>query len=91
LHKKETWLIGKVVERLRRERRMSQEELAFESGISREFLIKIETNKSEPGLGTTSALAYALGMRPNELVKIIEESPNTEFGTRKNPNSEQNQ
>lgn len=91
MHKKETWLIGKIIERLRRERRMIQEEQAFESGISREFLIKIETNKSEPVLGTTAALAYALGMRPLELIKIIEESPDTEFGTRKNPNSEPNQ
>jgi transcriptional regulator with XRE-family HTH domain len=87
LDDKETILIGKVIARLRRARLMSQEDLAFKSGIDRSFMSKLETNKSEPGLRTTFALANSLGMTPSDLVKIIEESPDTEFGTKKGPYS----
>jgi transcriptional regulator with XRE-family HTH domain len=78
-------LIGKVIERLRRQRGLNQDELASDSGISREFMNRIATNKSEPGLGTIFALADGLDMKPSELVKIIEESPDTEFEPRKKP------
>jgi transcriptional regulator with XRE-family HTH domain len=91
LYYNEKILIGKVIERLRRERQMSQDELAFESGISREYMNKIATNKSEPGLGTVFALATGLKIPPDELVKIIDESPDTEFEPRKKPESKSNE
>lgn len=82
---KEDILIGKVIVVLRNQRQMSQEDLCFATGLSRSYMSQLENNKSSPGLGTIFVLAYSLGMKPFELVKIIEDSPDTEFRTRKRP------
>lgn len=79
--------IGKVIIRLRKEKLWSQEELAYQSGLDRSSIGAIETNKSEPALGTTIQLAKALGMEGHELVKIIEESPDTVYEVKKSPDS----
>lgn len=80
MKEKQSIFIGDVIIRLRRAKLMSQEELAFQSEIDRSYMSKIETNKSEPGLWTLFSLANALGMKPSELVKEIEESVDIDFG-----------
>ncbi|WP_256236303.1 helix-turn-helix domain-containing protein [Bacillus sp. EB600] len=76
---KESIFIGNVIIRLRRAKPMNQEELAFQSGLDRSSMSKIETNKSEPSLWTIFSLANALGMKPSELVKEIEENVDFDF------------
>jgi transcriptional regulator with XRE-family HTH domain len=86
LKDKESIFIGNVIIRLRRAKQMNQEELAFQSGINRSYMSKIETNKSEPGLWTIFSLANALGMKPSELVKVIEESVDIDFDPERDSN-----
>ena len=54
--------MGNKLKMLREEKRMTQEELAKKSGISRQTIIAIENDKySDVLLGTIAALADALG------------------------------
>ncbi|SFB04797.1 MULTISPECIES: helix-turn-helix domain-containing protein [unclassified Bacillus (in: firmicutes)] len=69
--KRETIFIGTVLHRLRRQRLLSQEELAFRSGIERNYLSDLENDKSEPGLGVVFALAEALDINPEDFVAMI--------------------
>lgn len=50
------------VARLRRERGMSQEELAFQADIDRTYISQIERGLANPSLGVLCRLAAALGV-----------------------------
>ena len=64
---------GKLIEDLRRTKRLSQEELAFRCNIGRKSMSYIETGKSLPSLETFVNIAINLEMTPEELfVKIRE-------------------
>ncbi|GAA2829111.1 helix-turn-helix domain-containing protein [Leucobacter komagatae] len=70
--------LGETVRRLRRERRLSQETLAFQSGITKNQVQLIEAGKasgradttspSNPRLSTLTGLANTLGMDTSELL-----------------------
>jgi transcriptional regulator with XRE-family HTH domain len=66
--------VGSVLKRLRKTRKLSQEELGFLSSIDRTFMSKIERDIQEPGLGTIFSIANALNMKAYELIKEIEEN-----------------
>jgi transcriptional regulator with XRE-family HTH domain len=59
--------VGEVFKRLRMARQMTQEELAYQSDLGREFISQIERDISEPGLGSLNALAEAFEMTLAEL------------------------
>jgi transcriptional regulator with XRE-family HTH domain len=73
--KKETMYIGEILKRLRFSKQLSQEELAFRSGLDRTTISYIETNIQAPSLNSTFALAKGLGIKASELIKEIEENP----------------
>lgn len=75
--KNKTIFIGTVIKRLRKARNIKQDQLAFDSRITRKYMSKIERNISEPGLGTIFAIAAGLGMKASELVREFEEYLNT--------------
>lgn len=57
------------VRRLRRERGMTQEQLAQAAEIGRTFLSRIETGRFSVTLETLGALAMALGTSPANLIE----------------------
>lgn len=57
------------IKRLRKERGMSQEDLAFESGLHRTYISGIERSIRNVGLDNIGTLAAALRVEPNELLR----------------------
>lgn len=64
---------GQVLRELRRERRLSQEQLADRSRISRPHLSRLETGRNSPSLSMVFQLAEALRVAPAELVGKAEQ------------------
>ena len=64
---------GTVVSRLRMRKGLSQEKLSGLAGISRSHLAAIENDKKTVRLDTLWRLADALGVKPDELIRMAEE------------------
>lgn len=62
-------IIAANIKRLRKERGLSQEELAFESGLHRTYISGIERGIRNVSLDNIGVLADALGVTPDILVK----------------------
>lgn len=60
-----------VIKRLRESRAMTQEDLAFESGVGRVSIAMMETGRRIPTLPTVFRLADALGVEPDEVVRLV--------------------
>ena len=63
---------GQVLMRVRREKGLSQEDLAFESKLNRTFISRLENGHRQPSLGTIFQLALAMGISASSLVKEVE-------------------
>ena len=60
---------------LRQERkaaRLSQEELAFEAGIQRNYISLIELGRNQPTVTVIFKLAKTLKMTPSKLISLVE-------------------
>jgi len=66
-------VFGQVVREARKQRSMSQEELAFESDLDRTFISHVETGRKQPSLSTIISLAHALNETPSVLLRRVEE------------------
>jgi len=68
-------LIGfaKSLRRLRRARKLSQQELALRAGRSMQYISLLESSKYQPTLETIALLSHALDMSLTELVKEVED------------------
>lgn len=64
---------GKVLRRLRRDRDLSQENLANAVGMERSYISKLEKGDFQPKLKTILALSDELGIRTGELLDRVEE------------------
>lgn len=73
---------GAALRRMRLAARMSQEQLALEAGVQRNFISLIETGQNQPTIGTIAKLARALGMKASELVAAAESRPHRESSRR---------
>ena len=60
--------VGLNVQRLRREKGWSQEDLAFESGLHRTYVSGIERGVRNPTLLILDKLAKTLGVAPAEVL-----------------------
>ncbi len=58
-----------ALKRLRMARGLSQEGLGRKTGLSREFIARLETGKHDPSLTTLTKLAKALKVKVAELVE----------------------
>ncbi len=56
--------------RLRHRRGLSQEDLAYEAGVNRTYMSKLEKGASYPGLEIIGKLAKVLEVEPAELLKL---------------------
>lgn len=61
-------VFGLNVQRLRRERKLSQEQLSFVSGRTRAYISSVEAGRRNATLDTLEILADALGVEPQELI-----------------------
>ncbi len=59
--------------RLRKERGITQESLAGDVGLQRKYISLLEKASYQPKIGTVFKLALGLGLRPSELVALVEE------------------
>ena len=65
-----THKLGDRIRKLRLEKRLSQENLAFESNMHRTYLSSIERGERNPSLKNIEAIANALGVTLSELFKF---------------------
>ena len=61
--------MAKRVKEWRAKRGLSQRDLAEASGVSREFIARIELGQHDPTLSTLEELAGALGVKVGRLVE----------------------
>lgn len=61
--------VGKAIIALRKEKHLSQEQLAFAAGVSRHFMYRIENNLASPTVKTLEKLATALSVQPSDILK----------------------
>ncbi|MEH7885117.1 helix-turn-helix transcriptional regulator [Bacillus sp. JJ1609] len=73
MKKEKTIIVGKIIEKHRRKQLLSQEDLADLSQKDRNTISDLERDQYNPSFGTIYSLAAALGMKPSELVREIEE------------------
>ena len=62
-------LVGRNAARLRKEAGFTQEQLAERSGLSQQYLSKLESGRRNPTVVTLYELAMALGVSHVELVR----------------------
>lgn len=62
-------LLGQNVRRLRVERGLSQEELAFRAGMKRSYLSDMERGTRNPSVRALGRVAEALEITPDTLLK----------------------
>ena len=63
---------GKVLRSLRAERGLSPEALALEAGVQRNYVSLIERGVNQPTITIIFKLATALGMKPSQVVELVE-------------------
>lgn len=63
---------GNVLQELRREQGLTQEELAFRSGLDRTYISLLERGLRVPTIDTLFKISKKLGIRPEDLVARIE-------------------
>jgi len=63
---------GDTLNRLRKERRLSQGELADRCSLDRSYISTLERNLKQPNLSTIVALANGLDMKAYELIREME-------------------
>ena len=64
---------GQILQRMRKAKNLSQEDVAFASQIERAHLSRLENGKKEPGLTTLFRLAAAFGVPASRIVAEVEE------------------
>ncbi len=66
-------VFGQVLRELRKEAGLSQEQLAFEAGIERNFVSLIERGVNQPTIRVIFKLSAALQILPSKMLKLVEE------------------
>ena len=62
---------GRVIARTRRQRKMSQEDLAFEIDMTRTHVSLLERGLHSPTLDTMAIIAKALDVRLDHLISMV--------------------
>lgn len=66
-------VFGIVLRRVRKEANLSQEALALEADLQRNYISLIELGTNQPTITTIFKLAKALKIKPNELIGLVEQ------------------
>ena len=67
------YLLGEIIIQLLEKEDLSQEDLAYDCGMDRSSMFKIETGKTAPGLLTLIRLAQGLNTKPSIILSMLEE------------------
>lgn len=67
-------VVGLNVQRIRRERALSQEELSFRSGFTRAYLSGLEAGRRNPTLLSMAKIASALSVTLEDLIRLPEKA-----------------
>lgn len=67
---------GKVLQRLRKAKELSQDELSFRSQLDRTFISRLEGGLRQPTISTIIRLAEALGVSAASIVAEVEDALN---------------
>lgn len=70
----DTGTVGKVIQKTRKSKGLSQEVLSGLAGLDRTHYSKIERGLRSPTIDTLFKIAGALGIQPHELVTSIEDA-----------------
>lgn len=65
-------IVGRAIQRVREQRKQSQELVSGLAGIGRTHLSAIERGERKPTLDTFFRIAYALDMKASELMQAVE-------------------
>ena len=71
-------IVGRTLQHIREEKKMSQELVSGLAGIGRTHLSAIERGERKPTLETFFKIAYALDIRPSIIMQAIEDAHKTE-------------
>ena len=63
---------GRVLRTLRKGKELTQEQLAFEAGVERNFISLIERGINQPTIRVLFKLATALETSPSEIIRQVE-------------------
>ena len=69
-------MLGKELRAARQAARLTQEELGFEAGLSRNYISLLEKDQYTPTIDVLFRLCDALGIRASELIDRIDEQRN---------------
>ncbi|MDR1996931.1 MAG: helix-turn-helix domain-containing protein [Candidatus Margulisbacteria bacterium] len=64
--------IGRRIKQLRKERGLTREKLAFENGLSKPTITRIERNEFDPKLSTLLKIARGLDLKVAELLSGLD-------------------
>jgi transcriptional regulator with XRE-family HTH domain len=65
---KQNWKLARTIQKLRKARQITQEELAEKLNVSQSWLARIETGREVPNLKRLQQIARALGVKVKELI-----------------------
>ena len=68
----DTKAVGKTIQGLRQKKGLTQEQLSGLAALDRTHYSKIERGLRSPTLETVFKIAFALDMKPHELIQVIE-------------------
>jgi transcriptional regulator with XRE-family HTH domain len=63
---------GRVLRRIRKNRGLSQENLAFDSGLQRNFISLLELGERSPTLRSLFKISAALDVSPSKILALTE-------------------
>ena len=66
------WAFSKVLRERRKQAGLTQEKLALEAGVQRNYVSLIERGIHQPTINIIFKLAAALGCKPSELIADVE-------------------
>ena len=76
-------IIGLNVRRLRVERDVSQERLAFDSGVDRSYLSGVERGEENPTIDVLDKLASTLSVHVSALLEPVDKHENISSGLKR--------
>lgn len=68
-----TKITGEAIAAFRKQKKVSQEALAYESGLARSFVSELERGVKQPTVSTLFIIGKSLEVRPSEIIKYIED------------------
>lgn len=69
VNKKEAFLLGEKLKRIRTDQGLSLEELAQRTNLTRSFLSQVEKNKTSPSINSLISIAHALRVNVGDLFR----------------------